>query len=442
MARTAAIRRAIRKTSLLPFAFVLTASACFGPDAQGPPDGVSATPDPLGTITIAPGEPIQLGMMLEGASGPGSTTGLDAARGVQLAVDFLDGAFDGDPGPLLDHPVTVTEMPGGCESRPDAGAPADAVPEELVGVIGPGCAHAVLSDAAAGLAERGVVMISPTATEADLTEPDTRPATFFRTAYNDLLEGAAVADYATGELEAARSGVATDEAGTTGAASSFRTRFEADQGIVAVAGTLQVTTDVTRLMRAIALGRPEFVYLVGRRSECADAAREAAALPSLRGVPVVASAGCFDPAFVVDHAASVLMHLSGPDLTELSDDDFYRMQFLTAYQEQFGTMPVGAFHAQAYDATLMLLDAIDRVAERQDDGTLMIGRTALLDAVSATSGVTGISGTITCTESGDCAPEATIAVFLVPEVPVDGGVPGAEPVFTETVALADLLPES
>jgi branched-chain amino acid transport system substrate-binding protein len=445
MTRMGATRRA------LVVSFALITAACFGANAQDPPDSVSTTPDdPLGTITIGPGEPIELGTMLAGASGPGSTAGLDAARGVRLAVDFLDGALDGESGPLLSHPVELIEIPESCDEGSSTDGSTGDVSDEVVGIIGPGCGRGVAIEPATTLAERGVVMISPTATEADLTAPATRPPTFFRTAYNDLLEGVAVANFASGDMEATRSGVATDEAGATGAASSFRTAFEADRGIVAVAGTLagspagtlESSVDVGRLIRAIAIGRPDFVYLVGRRSDCADAAREAGELPSLRSVPVVTSVGCFDPAFMADNASTPLLYLSGPDLTKLLDDDFYRMEFLPAYQEQFGTSPVGPFHAQAYDATLMLLDAIDRIAEQADDGTITIGRTALLEAVAATSGVTGISGTITCSESGDCAPDAAIAIYLVPDVPLEGGAPDAEPVFSETVSLADVVPEA
>jgi branched-chain amino acid transport system substrate-binding protein len=421
----------------------LISSACFGANAQDPPDSAATTPDdPLGTITIEPGDAIELGTMLEGASGPGSSAGTDASRGVRLAVDFLDGTLDGVPGLLLHHPVELLELPETCDAASSGIAPADDVPTRVVGVIGPGCGRALGSETSKTLSDRGVVMISPTATDAALTDPATRPSTFYRTAYNDLAEGAAVADFATGELEVLRGGVATDEAGSTGAASSFRSAFEAGGGIVAVSGTMEGPNDVQRLVRAIALGRPEFAYLVGRRPACAEAAHEVGGLPSLGAVPVVTSVGCFDPSFIAANASAQHMFVAGPDLTKLLQDDFYRMEFLPAYQEQFGTSPVGPFHAQAYDATLMLLDAIDRIAEQADDGTLTIGRTALNDAVAATSGVSGISGTITCRDDGDCAPEPTIAVYLVPDLPLDGGVADAEPVFSEVVSLADLEPST
>jgi hypothetical protein len=60
--------------------------------------------------------------------------------------------------------------------------------------------------------------------------------------------------------------------------------------------------------------------------------------------------------------------------------------------------------------------------------------------VAATSGVSGLSGTITCGETGDCAQEVSIAIYRVPAVPIDGGTADPEPVYTQTVSLDDLLP--
>jgi len=43
------------------------------------------------------------------------------------------------------------------------------------------------------------------------------------------------------------------------------------------------------------------------------------------------------------------------------------------------------------------------VAQKCDDGSLLVGRQALRDAMIATKDFTGITGTLTCTPTGDCA---------------------------------------
>lgn len=92
-------------------------------------------------------------------------------------------------------------------------------------------------------------------------------------------------------------------------------------------------------------------------------------------------------------------------------NDIYT-QFLATYQADYGTEPTAPFHAHAFDATNMLLNAIESVAQVGADGTMLIGRQALLDALGATSGMAGITGTITCDANGDCA-DPQIAVSQV-----------------------------
>jgi branched-chain amino acid transport system substrate-binding protein len=73
------------------------------------------------------------------------------------------------------------------------------------------------------------------------------------------------------------------------------------------------------------------------------------------------------------------------------------------------------------------LDAVEAVAQQGEDGTLIIGRQALRDAVGATSDYEGLTGTLTCDEFGDCA-DPKIAVNHVENaefVPVWNDVEGS-----------------
>ncbi|UCC88306.1 MAG: hypothetical protein JSV81_03090, partial [Anaerolineales bacterium] len=56
----------------------------------------------------------------------------------------------------------------------------------------------------------------------------------------------------------------------------------------------------------------------------------------------------------------------------------------------------------AYDAANIVLEAIQTVAVQEEDGTLHIGRQALREALYATSGFQGLTGSLTCDEFGDC----------------------------------------
>jgi branched-chain amino acid transport system substrate-binding protein len=92
------------------------------------------------------------------------------------------------------------------------------------------------------------------------------------------------------------------------------------------------------------------------------------------------------------------MYFSGPSGKASPAYD----KLVATYTELFNEAPVQAFHAHAYDAVTLLLTKIAEVAEPQDDGSLHIDRRALRDAIYATSGYEGMTGTITCNEFGDC----------------------------------------
>ena len=75
---------------------------------------------------------------------------------------------------------------------------------------------------------------------------------------------------------------------------------------------------------------------------------------------------------------------------------------ITAYVEQFGEEPTAPFHAHTYDATVLVLTAIQEVGEVGDDGTMRVGKQALRDYLNQVSDFDGLIGKITCDEFGDC----------------------------------------
>jgi branched-chain amino acid transport system substrate-binding protein len=62
------------------------------------------------------------------------------------------------------------------------------------------------------------------------------------------------------------------------------------------------------------------------------------------------------------------------------------------------------FYPLAYDATNVMLSAIEQVAQYAPDGSLVIGRQALSEAIRATKGFDGITGIITLDNKGNLTP--------------------------------------
>jgi branched-chain amino acid transport system substrate-binding protein len=155
---------------------------------------------------------------------------------------------------------------------------------------------------------------------------------------------------------------------------------------------------------------------------------------------ILGSDGCLESAFIETAGdATGDYFASSPDVTVFQDGEFYANEYLPAYQEQFGTDPTAVFNAHAFDASNVLFDAIEAVAVDDGSGNLTISRTALKDAVLATSGYEGMTGVITCTPLGDCATDVTIGLFQYPNWPVEGGEEPADAVYSDTKSLDEVI---
>ena len=151
--------------------------------------------DPLGVVTIPPGEPIHLAYwgVLSGAD---ATLGEDSKRGVEIAIDDKGGK-------LLGRDIRLTTEDGLC--TPEGGATAAqklAADTTLVGLIGSSCSDETVGGIKT-LNDAGLTTISPSNTRPALTFPD-RDATFagyLRTAHSDAFQGKAVAEFVFNELK-------------------------------------------------------------------------------------------------------------------------------------------------------------------------------------------------------------------------------------------------
>ncbi|NIV29193.1 MAG: branched-chain amino acid ABC transporter substrate-binding protein, partial [Anaerolineae bacterium] len=115
--------------------------------------------------------------------------------------------------------------------------------------------------------------------------------------------------------------------------------------------------------------------------------------------------------------------VSGPDVEIVGPAYF---EFLDRYLEMHGEPPRTPFHAPARDAAIMVFAAIEKAAVLLDDGSLLVGRQALLDALYDTRNMKGVTGTLSCSEHGDCGnPSAAIYEIVSPDP--DHWRPGASP---------------
>ena len=87
--------------------------------------------------------------------------------------------------------------------------------------------------------------------------------------------------------------------------------------------------------------------------------------------------------------------------------------------------PSGGFHAHGYDAANLLFAALETAAVEREDGTLVIGRAALREALAAVENYPGLTGLLTCQDesphAGDCATGEALAIFQLTAAEVDDG---------------------
>ncbi len=368
----------------------------------------------FGCVTVAAGEPIELGTLMV-ITGENQSLGLDSQYGAQLAVDYWgDSAFDGVNGQIKGHEVRLVNEDDGCSAEGGtAGAQKLVTNTQIVAVLGTSCSSAALGVADKIFGDLGIPLISPSNTAVALTNPATHNPFYLRTAHNDALQGAVVANFAVTELGAASAATIHDGSPyAEGLANAFATTFQELGGTITEQVAIQTgESDYSSILTDLATDGPELLYFpifVAEGGLITQQAVENGSFSYLAG-----SDGMFTPDWIAAAGADANgVYISGPDLSSLGGDAaFYEGAFLTAYNEAYGA-PTSVFHAHAFDAVNMVLTAIEAVSI-EDGDTLYIPRMALRDALFATTNFPGLTGNLTCDANGDCQTGAVIGVAVV-----------------------------
>ena len=362
--------------------------------------------DALGCVTIGPEDPIHIaywGVL----SGPDGTLGEDSKRGVEVAIDDKGGK-------LLEHDILLTTEDAGC--TPEGGATAAsklAADTSIVALIGSSCSDETVGGIAA-ITNAGLTTISPSNTRPALSDPNRGPdfAGYLRTAHSDAFQGKAVADFAYNVLGARKAATIHDGSAYAEALQQvFADNFAALGGeIVAQEAVAKDATDMRPVLTSIAAKEPEFLYYPVFVAAGGFITAQVREIAGLEDVKLAGSDGIFTPDFVSASGPNVEgMYLSSPDFSLFPEG---YASFIEKHNAKYGGAPLSIFHAHAYDATNIIFAAIEKVAVVQEDGTIYIPRQALRDAIFATKDFQGITGSLSCSASGDCG-APVIAVYEV-----------------------------
>ena len=272
------------------------------------------------------------------------------------------------------------------------------------------------------LSQGDLATITPSSTNPDITSPkfaeQFRPAgklIYFRTVTTDAFQGPNMANFMAAKLNI-KSVYILDDSGAYGVGLADAYQRQIEKKGVKVLGRDRLdpkAADYSAVLTKIKSLEPEAMYYGGVSQAGIKLAKQAydiipgtikAGGDGVQGATFLSGAGF--PAVEGWYATIASPYLIGD--TKAAD-------FIKAYKERFGISPIN-YSITAYDATLVIIDAIKRVAASGKPVT----RDAIRDAIQ-TAKVETVQGLISFDENGDLA-DRTVSVFQIkkdPAAPLD-----------------------
>lgn len=332
-------------------------------------------------------------------SGADAAVGTDSQRAVEIAI-----ADSGDG--ILGHPIEFAPEDSLCSAEGGQTAATKlASNPNVVVVVGPSCS----SEAVAGapiLWRAGIPSIGTSTSAASLTASDREPGYqgFLRTIFNDIDQSQFDAGYVFNGADAKT--VVTIHDGSAYASElvkRFKANYEKLGGKVVGEEAVQPNdVDMRPLLARIATTKPDLIYIPIFASAAGQLIRQAKETVGLEKTPLLGGSALLTPDVISAAGDSVVgFRIAYPDISPETMGTGYP-RFVSEYTEKFGEAPISGYHANAYDAAMMAIEAIKKVAVDDGSGVLTIDRKALRDALFKTK-MEGLTGQIDCDEHGQCA---------------------------------------
>lgn len=346
-------------------------------------------------ITIKPDGKVILGVAAS-LSGEGlAPLGQDIQRGVELALENRPTVKIGDK----EFTVALSAQDDLCSAEGGQSVANLFVADtSVVGVVGPMCSSACTA-AAPIFDAANYSSISPSCTAPNLTQQDF--TSFNRAVVSDSFQGKVAAQYIYDVLGIKK--IATLHDGSAygeGLVAEVTKRLEELGGEVVAADAVNVgDTDFRSLLEDIAAKEPELIYFGGFSAEGARLAQQRSDV-GLGDVVFMGADGIKGgefPTLAGSAAEGVYASSAIPGTSDKVD------ALLKRYKEKYGFEPTGPFQSNSYDATNMLLDAIETVGKLDDSGNLVINRVELSSYIRSIKNFEGLTGNLNCDGTGECS---------------------------------------
>jgi branched-chain amino acid transport system substrate-binding protein len=290
-----------------------------------------------------------------------------------------------------------------------AGPPSVAIAEKLcndpliVGLVGYMCSGG--SKPASDIHNKyKVVMISPSSTALELT---TRGIPiFFRTCWNDKIQARRAASFAHSHKWTKVAVIHDKSDYGQSLGEDFAERIRQQNGkILAFEGITRGDKDFSPVLTKIKPLNPQLIYYGGMAAEGVLVARQMKRV-GLRKTHFMSDDGCYTEKDFIQAGGKAT---NGCYVTYARQPD---PDWIKNFEAKYG--PRQTFSPQAYDAANILMLAVEKAAQKQPDGSLIIGKKALRNAVADTK-YNGITGEISFDPYGDRTGSVVVIYKVVEE---------------------------
>lgn len=388
MNSTVSSRRSVLLTSGL-MAVSLLLSGCG--EGGGGGGGATGTGGGAGGASGASGGTIKIGEYAS-LTGKEATFGQSSHNGTLLAVEEVNKG-----GGVLGRKLELKTE----DTQSKAGEPATVVRklitrDQVVAVLGEVASSRSLE--AAPIAQQfKVPMISPSSTNPKVTEVGDY---IFRVCFIDPFQGTVMANFAWNTLKAKKVAILTDVKSdySLGLADFFKQRFKTVGGqVVAEQSFSGGDKDFKAQLTAMKAAGPEAIFVPAYYTDVGLIARQAKELGI--GAPLFGGDGWESPKLIEIGGEAIEGKFYS---THYSPEDPAPevKEFVTKYKARFGGEVPDAMAALGYESVLVLVDAIQRAGTTEGP--------KLRDALAATKGFKGVTGTTTIDAQRNASKPAVI----------------------------------
>ncbi|NLJ86383.1 MAG: ABC transporter substrate-binding protein [Firmicutes bacterium] len=357
------------------------------------------------TMGVGAAEALKIGVVGP-RTGPVATYGLSVIHAVELAVEEVNSA-----GGIAGRKIELIIEDNKADAIETNNAFRKLISRDQVHAI-IGAVVTANSIVGAQVAQMmKVPMITPTSTAEKVTQEGDY---IFRSCLIDPVQAVIMANFAYNTLELREVAILTAQTNdySVGLEDVFTKVFtELGGKVVAAESYSEGDQDFKAQLTKIRARKPEAVYVPGYYTEAGLIARQMRQLGMDQ--PILGPDG-FDSPELFEIGGDAILGSYFTNHYAKETDDEIAQNFLNGYRAKYNADPDG-FAALAYDAAMILFDAVGRAGDAAFSKNLAVARTAIRDAIADTKDLKAVTGTLTLDENRNPVKSAVILKV------VDGG---------------------